>query len=276
MGEVSVPRRWIRAALAVGVLVTGWIAVPAAPAQSQGSGLVVTPTSIDFGVGEVSLNGFRTVWVRNDSPSSIEIDVSFDGPDASAYDTTGCLYGLDAGEQCPLDIWWEVTRTGDFSARASVTGGPGLEATVELSGVGVLTGMAASPPMVEFGPVAPGTVSETRRVLVSGTGGTGISISPLELEGSGGDQFEIVDQDCSLLPVMPDQACYIDVVYAPSRAGDASADIVVGFSRGGQAATDRIPLSGRSALEVDGARSGSARRAPSPDGGPPAAPRFLG
>lgn len=268
--------RWIRAALAVPVLLAGLVAVPATPAGSQDSRLVVTPTSIDFGVGEVSLNGFRTVWVRNDSASSIEIDVAFDGPDASAYGTTGCWHVVDPGEQCPLDIWWEVTRTGGFSARARVTGGPGLEATVELSGVGVLTAMAASPPMVDFGSVTPGTTSATRRVLVSGTAGTGISISPLELEGSGSDQFEIVDEDCSVLPVMPDQACYIDVVYAPTRAGDAAADIVVGFGRGGQGATDRIPLSGHGALEVDGARAGSARRTPAADAARPAAPRFLG
>lgn len=93
-----------------------------------------------------------------------------------------------------------------------------------------LTGTATAPPVptissptsVSFPPTQVGGVSPPLTVTISNVGGGPLSVSAVEIVGSG---YAVTSQTCTSAPVSPSASCTITITFAPDSAGNVIATL---------------------------------------------------
>ncbi|GAA4972701.1 hypothetical protein GCM10025792_15220 [Pseudonocardia tropica] len=140
---------------------------------------------------------------------------------------------------------------------------PGLASPLESSDSGAFTGTGFTPVGPELGQphtvgfelfigiAAPGSTSRPVRLTVSGFPMHSIEITEIGFRAGDSEQFLLTNDRCSGRTLPPGGTCTIDVTFAPTRGGDASASLSMSL-RHVCTATNYFPCAWSDELEGQG------------------------
>ncbi|HEY2480270.1 MAG TPA: choice-of-anchor D domain-containing protein [Solirubrobacterales bacterium] len=210
----------------------------AAPAQLQ-----LEPGSFDFGLTPTNEGGERTRMVlRNVGPAATQVGLETSGgAGAFSIGDSDCWGAtLPPAGTCSLQVYFRPNETGAYAGQVRASSG-GATFGAELSGRGGEAILSASPNPLDFGSAAVGSRGETRTVTIENSGDLpgGFFIAVI----SGGDtgSFQLLEEDCTGIPVAPGSSCHAVVRFQPTAAGLRKATLsMFGDGEGGR----QIPLLG--------------------------------
>ncbi|MDR1450860.1 MAG: choice-of-anchor D domain-containing protein [Helicobacteraceae bacterium] len=201
-----------------------------------GSGLIVTPSPLDFGSIAVSLSAERNITIKNmyATPASITFapiaDLNF-----SLGGFNGCAPSLASQAECNASIVFAPKTTGAIGGALTINdaaanhapsrsiglngaGTPEPYGVIDLSGNSLLTIISATS-LGSFG-------SGLLRVHNAGYGALGVAVTPIAANGADQAYFSIVDSTCGS-PVAIGGDCYFRVVFTPPSIGVYETNISV-------------------------------------------------
>ena len=82
-----------------------------------------------------------------------------------------------------------------------------------------------APAEVDFGKQAVGWAHQSKRVIVTNTGGKPLMIDSVAAGGDHSSEFSIVKDTCTGASIPPNRACVIDVSFSPRVAEDRRANL---------------------------------------------------
>ena len=204
--------------------------------------MVADPGAIDFGAADVATGTVdRSVTYTNVGPDPVTLantPWNINSTGNSDFTVTGgdCVGGLVLPNlaTCSLTVRFDPTATGPRSSDLVLRhDGQNDPLTVVLTGVGSAPvgepAISVQPSAIVFTDRHVDTLSESQVVVVSNLGGS----APLVVGTptiTAGAPFELTN-DCAL-PVDPDAACSLSVRFAPTAAGDFTADLTVPSNAG--------------------------------------------
>jgi hypothetical protein len=201
-----------------------WVGHAQATAQ-----LSVSPTTLDFGSYAIGESATRIVTVSNIGSTALYIySISIDGDVVQFKQTNTCYGNLFPFQNCSIDVNFQPTAAGDFTAFITIQTNVGTE-YVSLTGSSASAGLssiALYPQSLNFGNVAVGD-SSTQTITVSNLGSASLRISSISLSEDLG-HFSQTDNCNQILP--PKSNCKITARFSPTSEGRKDAEINVNSS----------------------------------------------
>lgn len=176
------------------------------PGESVSVGVVYNPTSFDINNGQLAINV----------------------TDALTSNQVYC----NAGERCQ-------NNPGDFACTFDPP-----PCGVDLQGFAGISDIAVIPGSLEFGLVTLGCASQTRTVTVYNTGRADLTISSIELETQGCENFELRALPVTPATIQADTPISFQVIYEPSELGEDFCNVVIDSDASEGESLLRIPMSG--------------------------------
>jgi hypothetical protein len=207
--------------------------------------LSFNPASHDFGLQPIhSEAGRMTFQLENDGQALAQVSqVGFSGAN-----TDGFWFGnsdcpgrwMEPGETCSVEVYFGPQEAVPYALQLQASSG-GESFSAALSGEGGQAIVEATPNPVGFGAVTVGATSATRTIVISNSGNvpTGFFIGIV----AGGDSgsFQLLDENCTNVPLLPAGSCTVHVRFRPQVAGAKAAYLAFfGDSEGGA----MVPLQG--------------------------------
>jgi hypothetical protein len=153
---------------------------------------------------------------------------------------------LAAGASCTISITFTPTATGTRTGQISISeNADSSPLVVTLSGTGIAPGLTLSPPSLNFGVQAVGTLSAQQTVTLTSSGTSQVTItniSVLSFTGAEGDYSQT--SNCVSAgggTLQPGQQCTIEVQFTPSATGTRAAELLIAHDAGGLLV---VPLTG--------------------------------
>jgi hypothetical protein len=188
----------------------------------------VTPGFLAFGKQDINIaSPAQTVTVANSNNLPVTIDgISFTGTNANLFtQTNDCPASLAVNSNCTINVVFEPTASGQYSANLNVTdNAAGSPQVVSLSGVGVQPNAvitSPNPPQLNFGQVALGSSSTSQPVSLLNNGGGTLYISSINFSGPNPTEFSETDNCNGTLA--SGATCTINVVFTPTVDGTGQA-----------------------------------------------------
>src|SRR3984957_13351573 len=199
-----------------------------ATAVSQGSGLVVAPSSLSFGEVKVGSASSQTVQLKNSSSSRITVSAISVSGSGISLSVLPLPLALPAGASASLTATFKPASAGNASGALTIksTVSDSSEA-IGWSGIGTATTSAdstltATPSSVAFGDVKVGAAS-TQTVQLKNSGSSSITISAMSASGSG-----ISIAGVSLpLKLSAGSSANLAATFKPASAGNASGALTI-------------------------------------------------
>ncbi len=189
----------------------------------------LSTTSLVFAgqlVGTVSTG--QTVTVTNPGPTALQMgDISVGGANAGDFSqTSNCPLGstLAAAQSCAINVTFKPAATGARAALLAIDdAGTASPQTVSLSGTGVQPSAVLSPASHDFSTVTVGQRSSTTFSLSNAAGTAPLAIGKISI--SGARSFSQTNNCGTTLAI--GAGCTIQVTFAPTKAGAATATLTV-------------------------------------------------
>jgi hypothetical protein len=157
--------------------------------------------------------------------------------DFAATDT--CKSSVPPGGHCTVCVTFKPTAEGTRSGTVTITdNAANSPQTVALTGTGTVVEL--SPATVDFGNQSVGTRSPARKLTLTNTGTTALSITGIGISGPDFDDFAYTTTCDSSLAAKAD--CLIYVTFKPEATGSRTASVDVFDSGGGS--PQRVELTG--------------------------------
>jgi hypothetical protein len=209
------------------VLLTG---IGGAGAPAAGT-LVMTPTSLDFGVVYVNTKSkAQTATLRNPGPGPATVQqIALGGDRDFTVDDPCSKTTIAAGSTCTLTV--SFTPSAAESRSASLTlipGAPGSPQTVSLRGMGISPAvgtLAVTPTSLNFGLVYVYTKSKAQTITLSNSGPGPVTIKQVVL--SGDRTSYVVDDRCHGTTLEAGSNCTVSVSLSPQTLGNHSATLMI-------------------------------------------------
>lgn len=186
-------------------------------------------TSHDFGSVTVGSSSSKTVTVSNTGNANLIISsLGMSGTDSSVFSQTNNCSTVLSGGSCSINITFIPTATGSKAATLTISSNDPDTAntTIALVGNGVeapTPNISVSSSSYDFGSVTLGsTLSQT--ITVSNTGTADITVSSINLSGSGASEFTQTN-NCST--VASGNSCSTDITFSPTFTGSKSATLTI-------------------------------------------------
>jgi hypothetical protein len=191
--------------------------------------LVATPASADFGMVDVgSRSAAKTVVVANVGPGTTgALGITLSGGGGFSIDTDGCTeMSLATTGSCSVSLRFAPKAVGLQSATLRVSGNPGGDAVVSLSGTGAGTGsLAIAPATDDYGPLAVGSTSAPFTFTVTNKGNAPTGAVTIALTGSDAEQFAAGPDLCTGKSLAPLASCTVAVSASPTTPGSKAATL---------------------------------------------------
>ena len=200
------------------------------------------PGSFDFGLTPTNEGGERTRMVlRNVGPAPTQVGIETSGGGAFSIGDSDCWGAtLPAGGTCSLQVWFRPGETGLFAGQVRANSA-GATFSAELSGSGGEAILSATPNPVDFGSAAVGSRGEPHTVTIENSGDLPGGFFIAIISGGDAASFQLVEEDCTGIPIAPGAKCHAVVRFQPTAAGLRKATLsMFGNGEGGQ----QIPLLG--------------------------------
>lgn len=199
--------------------------------------LVADVSSLTFGatlVGATSAPAQVVVTNQGDVASG-EPAVSLARSADSDFQIAGttCTTALAPGASCTVDVTVSPSVDAQRAGELSVAATPGGVATTSLRATGLApASLGLAPGALAFGEQVLGGTTRTQVLTLTNGGDVATGRPVVELGGTDADQFSIVRDGCTAA-VPAGASCEVEVAFAPSDRGVASASLVVSAGPGG-------------------------------------------
>lgn len=218
----------------------------AGTATLEGTGIAagqiafVGPTSAAYGdvtVGQTSAS--QTFTIQNTGAATTgPLSTALGGTEPAQFTivpgSNGCQgTALAPSAQCTIAIQFAPTSGGPKSASLSIMGSPGGSLSAGLSGDGIPpANLSIDRVSKDYGSVGIGETSPAQAFQITNTGGQASGALGVALDGASSSQFAIQSTNCG--PALaPGASCTVNVVFAPTAAGDDSATLDLSATPGG-------------------------------------------
>ncbi len=209
--------------------------------------LSIAPSAHTFAntnVGQVATARQFTITNNGSAPTGA-LSVALGGGDATQYQIIAgsdlCTgIALAAAASCTVSVTFAPTAGGVAHAALTVAGSPGGAVHASLLGLGVSTAsLAIAPPSRAFGSVVTGTMSPVLTFTVTNQGGQVSGVPAVSLTGVNAAQFAIAGSTCTAT-LAPGASCVVQIRFAPTTTGAATAAISVSATPGGTVTGDLL------------------------------------
>jgi hypothetical protein len=201
------------------------------------------PGSYDFGLQPVHSEAASTFFqLRNDGQAGAQVNwLGISGANTNGFwlDSNSSCNGrwLEPGETCSVLVYFSPSETGSYAVQLQAGSG-GESFSASLSGEGGRPLVEAFPNPADFGAATVGSTSATQTIVVHNSGNvpTGFFIGIV----AGGDSgsFQLLDENCTGVMLMPSGSCSAHVRFAPLSPGPKVAHLAFfGDSEGGTMVT---------------------------------------
>jgi hypothetical protein len=228
------------------------------------TGKMFDPNAAAFGATPAAFGSQRVgtksavqqVVLRNDGGAAMTVSgVTVGGANAGdfALVKNGCATVAPNGGTCKVDVTFSPTATGARTATLSVADdAPGSPHTVDLSGTGTQSVLAASPGGVGYGSQTVGTTTPPRSISVDNNGTAPLNVGAITIAGANAGDYALGVNTCSAA-VAPGTSCHVEVLFTPSAAGVRNATLSVA----GDGGTADVSLSGTGVRALSGTAAGT-------------------
>ena len=187
------------------------------------------PGSYDFGLQPIHNESVRTTFqLENDGEAGAQVNsLNITGGNTNGFwiGNSNC-YGswLEPGQSCSVEVNFGPSEVGARSLQLEA-GSNGRYFDAEISGEGGRAIVEASPNPADFGAATVGSTSATQTIVISNSGNvpTGFFIGII----AGGDSgsFQLLDENCTDVPLMPAGSCTAHVRFRPQGPGSKTAHL---------------------------------------------------
>ena len=191
---------------------------------------------------EGQLSSAQTVTLTNSGGVPLTaIAISLSG---AFQQTNDCTASLAANSSCAISVQFYPATTGTQTGTLSITDAPRTQPeTVALSGTGLASPvLGVSPASLTFVAQTVGQASQAQTVTVSNSGGAPLANVGFLINGLSASSFSYGSTTCGAT-LANGSSCTVQVTFAPTTAGGATASLVVSSSTSGVAAAS-VVLSG--------------------------------
>jgi len=230
--------------------------------------LTFEPGSYDFGLQQANSSNQATLQLRNDGAvaapvNSLEINGA--GTFGISGSGTSC-YGsnLQPGQSCWVQVVFSPYDVASFSAQLRAYSDSGTVFTAELNGEGGRARLTTAVDPTNFGSVAVGSPGMTRTIDVTNTGNIAGGAFIAVIAGGAIGSFQLLDENCSGVPLSPGATCNLVVRFQPVSTGAKTARLgLFGDSDGGaQITLTGVGLEPEPVAEGDSSSPSAAGAAP--------------
>lgn len=199
--------------------------------------LAISRTAFEFGdtlVGDTSAPVQLTVTNTGNIASGVPTVSLVPAPtDDFEITATTCTAALAPAATCSVSVTFAPTTAGDLTAGVNVSATPGGTVATALSGTGLApAALTLAPGSVAFGDQLIDDTSDTQTLTLTNDGDVATGVPSVALAGDDADQFTIVDNGCTTA-VAAGASCEVDVAFAPTASGAASASLTASATPGG-------------------------------------------
>lgn len=231
----------------------------AVPAQ-----LAFTPDSYDFGIQRVNRGeGSVSLQLSNVGEAATQLGgLGIGGPDHGNFWTNGgsCSGGhwLQPGETCNVQVGFNPWDTVSYEAelQAYVNG---ATFTASLAGFGGRAVVETGSNPVDFGAIPVGSAGPVTPIELTNNGNIATAFFIAVIAGGSVSSFQLIDEDCTMVPLGPTESCTAYVRFVPQVTGPRASRLALfGDDDGGAMVT----LSGEGLPAIPGAPAGAAPASP--------------
>lgn len=195
------------------------------------------PASVELGAICVGSTAMKTVEVYASEAGDVELQ-QLTKPaapfDAAIQDTLPkMLLGNHTGASATVKASMAPTAAGEFNDMFVLTSDIPNKAMTEVKvhGIGIATGIAATPDVVHFGTIAPGATTSIKEVQLTNCGSSALDFSRAQLVGPNATEFTLIGANPARV-LQPTESEIFMVVMQPRAAGFKSAQLVIEHSAG--------------------------------------------
>ena len=186
----------------------------------------------------------QTVTLTNSG--SVPLTVIVISVSGAFRQANNCTAILAANSSCAISVQFYPAATGSQTGTLSITDAQHTQPeTVALSGTGLTPPvLSVSPASLTFTSQTVGQASPAQTVTVSNSGGAPLANAGFQTNGLSASSFSYGSTTCGAT-LANGSSCTVQVTFAPTTAGGATASLVVSSSTSGVAAAT-VPLTGTS------------------------------
>jgi hypothetical protein len=221
-------------------------AIPAAASAAPPPGeepplpqIAFEPGSYDFGLHEANRETSQTnIQLRNvgSVPAPLySILVVGSGSGAFWTGNSDCFsHALEPNETCSIQVSFNPNNVAPFSAQLRAESERGTSFTAALSGEGGRPELTAATNPTNFGSVAVGSGGVTKTIDVTNQGNMPGGAFIAVISGGAVGSFQLLDENCTGIPLSPDATCNLLVNFDPISTGAKTARLfLAGDGEGG-------------------------------------------
>jgi hypothetical protein len=191
--------------------------------------------SWDYGLVKPASSALHTFTLTNTGDVQLSVDFLSVGSEGDfSIGDNRCGGTLAPGASCEIDVAFEPLSSGPKTGEVGVADLSGVvaPASAGLIGTGAGARLTTDLPGGYFDQVALGGSSASKTFTVTNEGTLGITLTEVRLGASSRsadlDQFRLVGGSCAPgLVLEPARSCTVEVRFAPTRAGDHEATLVL-------------------------------------------------
>jgi hypothetical protein len=193
------------------------------PAEPQPPQLVFEPAGHDFGLRPLNWGPDQTIFtLRNDGSEEFQIgSPEIVGPGSGAFWTgnSNC-YGtyLQPGQSCFAQVNFGPGDAVEYTAQLRVSVGS-YSFAADLSGTGGRATFTPASNPTDFGVAKVGSAGTTREIEIANTGNMPGGVFIAVIAGGAIGSFQILDESCTGVQLVPDATCTVQVRFQPVSEG---------------------------------------------------------
>lgn len=195
------------------------------------------PEPLDFGLVRINQGVSTTVGLLNSGEGRVQIDsFGFGGPDSGNFGNgnNNCNGAwLEPGQGCFIEVWFNPRQMRGYEAFLEVHAGPQTFA-LELLGTGGNAELASATNPVQLGSATVGSHGAVQAIELTNVGNMEGGYFIAVVAGGNAASFQLMDENCTGVPIAPNGTCTVHVRFAPQAAGPMSARLALfGDGEGG-------------------------------------------
>ena len=212
--------------------------------QGTWPAIAAVPPSVDFRQQNVGTSSAPSlVMLTNTGAATLTIkSIRITGPNSSDFaQTNNCSNSVPPNGICNISVTFTPTAPLARTAAVTITDNAANSLqTVSLSGTGVGSFVALSPPSLGFGNQTVGITSAPQVSTLTNTGNAALTITSIGLTGADSGDFAETNNCPTSVP--PNGSCNISVTFTPSATGTRNAAVSITDNAPGS--PQQLPLSG--------------------------------
>jgi hypothetical protein len=196
---------------------------PSVPLSGLGAApqLRFEPESFDFGLTQTNEGGERTRMVlRNVGPAPAQVGIETSGGSGAFSIGESDCWGATLPPQgtCSVQLYFRPNETGPYVGLVRANSA-GTSFDAELSGRGGTAILTPSTNPLSFGSAAIGSRSEPQTLTVENSGDLPGGFFIAIISGGDSASFQLVEEDCTGIPIAPGGKCHAVIRFQPTGAG---------------------------------------------------------